>query len=256
MKKKYRRIYAIPDIHGRRDLALELMVKDGYSIDKDRVVFLADYIDRGPDSKGVLDLVKAMVVAGAADALCGNHENFALDSYVRHQGNGIWMSNGGYQTLKSYPTGQMSEEHIWFLGQRPFSLELQGFYFSHAPVPTDTSRHRHKCLYGPDMGAPGEEYTVWERTWYYVDNYSERADFPNHKGPRSLNGRGKKHLIGICGHIHRLPGNLEVRIYPKYRMLDCGAGCSEEGVLAVHECISSRTLYARPSDLKKEALHG
>ncbi len=75
-----------------------------------------------------------------------------------------------------------------------------------------------------------------------------------HEGPRSENGVGSEFLTGICGHIHRGSFKREVRIFPKYRMLDCGAGCFSTSPLAIHECVSGRTLYAYTNEQKQTLL--
>lgn len=75
----------IPDIHGQRQKLEDLLAKLGYAeIDgayrhpERRALFLGDYIDRGPDIRGVLRIVGAMVEAGEAVALMGNHELNAI----------------------------------------------------------------------------------------------------------------------------------------------------------------------------------
>src|ERR1700754_1453557 len=74
------RIYAVGDIHGRADLLIETIA----CIDEDRArrpigsafeVYLGDYVDRGPDSKSVVDLLSVRVVDHHAVCLCGNHED-------------------------------------------------------------------------------------------------------------------------------------------------------------------------------------
>jgi serine/threonine protein phosphatase 1 len=90
MNKEYRRLYAIPDLHGRSDLldlGLKLMAEDGYDKELDLIILLGDYIDRGRDSKGVLDRIIALVEAGDAKAISGNHEDFAIGTYVRNDSN-------------------------------------------------------------------------------------------------------------------------------------------------------------------------
>lgn len=249
---KYRRIYAIPDIHGRSDLvdlALEMMNGEGYSPTQDLLVFLGDMIDRGHDSKGVIDRVKGLVEAHPENvvALRGNHEQFAIDYYCGKGGKDLWMWNGGMRTEWSYPTNQMTQEHVKFLGLLPTSFEAQGFFFSHAPVPRDKFRVGLGPKFdGSNLGEAGEEYTDWELTWHYFGPECEKkgAMMDVHEGPRSSNGMGMGHLIGICGHIHRGPSVDKVRIFPKYRMLDCGAGCFDDHPLAVHECVTGRTMYA------------
>ena len=81
----------IPDIHGQRGKLESLLARLGYeqsgstySHPERRALFLGDYIDRGPDVRGVLRIVRAMVDAGEAVALMGNHELNAL--HFHHQG--------------------------------------------------------------------------------------------------------------------------------------------------------------------------
>ncbi len=73
----------IPDTHGQRELLEALLARLGYRRSpagwrrpdaRRRIVFLGDYVDRGPDSPGVVRIVRDMVDAGAALAITGNHE--------------------------------------------------------------------------------------------------------------------------------------------------------------------------------------
>lgn len=102
-------VYAIGDIHGRADLLDRLYRKiRAHSEDaapgRRIVVHLGDYVDRGPDSRGVIDRVMAPPLPGfAAVALLGNHEflmrGFLQDPVVFGPG---WMANGAAQTMASY----------------------------------------------------------------------------------------------------------------------------------------------------------
>lgn len=104
------RVYAIGDIHGRCDLLvdlLELIEQDGDSFDDGRtvrLVFLGDYIDRGDDSRAVLDLLCDLADNASPDFsfLSGNHEA-ALLAFLRDPAQGRdWLNFGGLQTLASY----------------------------------------------------------------------------------------------------------------------------------------------------------
>ena len=84
----------ITDIHGHRDKLESLLSVLGYhsqggvwSHPERKVLFLGDYVDRGPDVRGTLHLVRGMVDAGNAIALMGNHE-FNLVAYhsLNHEG--------------------------------------------------------------------------------------------------------------------------------------------------------------------------
>jgi serine/threonine protein phosphatase 1 len=101
-------VYAIGDIHGRADLLAELhrrIVEDPERGDVNRrvIVYLGDYVDRGKDSAGVIDLVIAGVPDGfEAVHLLGNHERLMLDFWADTMHGPVWLSNGGDATLRSY----------------------------------------------------------------------------------------------------------------------------------------------------------
>jgi serine/threonine protein phosphatase 1 len=100
---------AIGDVHGRRDLLEALLdaIRAETQGRNPRIVFLGDIIDRGPDSRGCLDLVIATLDAHPGSRLIlGNHEEFLLrfldsrENRARIAHN--WLSNGGAATLASY----------------------------------------------------------------------------------------------------------------------------------------------------------
>lgn len=101
-------VYAVGDIHGRLDLLnrmLALIRADAEDIDVDRrtIVFLGDYVDRGPESKGVIDRLLAGPPEGFEQVcLMGNHESWLLDFLVDCRAGAGWIANGGGATLESY----------------------------------------------------------------------------------------------------------------------------------------------------------
>ena len=103
-----RRVYAIGDIHGRSDLLEHLhgLIRADVAKAPERrnvVVYVGDYIDRGADSFGVVELLIERPLEGfEAIHLKGNHEGFLLDFLDDESVAGIWAANGGLETLRSY----------------------------------------------------------------------------------------------------------------------------------------------------------
>ncbi|ABV95123.1 metallophosphoesterase [Dinoroseobacter shibae DFL 12 = DSM 16493] len=98
--------YVVGDIHGRLDLlehALELIQADRGSAAAS-LVFLGDYVDRGPDSAGVLNrLFKLRIADVEVICLMGNHERMMLDFLDDPDRRGDrWLRNGGTETLASF----------------------------------------------------------------------------------------------------------------------------------------------------------
>ena len=100
-------LYAIGDIHGRSDLLVEAhslidrdVLRRGVK-DRSLEIYIGDYVDRGPDSKGVLDLLIARSRAARIVALRGNHE-IAMESFLRLVPFEDWRALGGLETILSY----------------------------------------------------------------------------------------------------------------------------------------------------------
>jgi serine/threonine protein phosphatase 1 len=98
-------LYAVGDIHGERELLEDLLatlpLREG-----DRLVFVGDYVDRGPDSRGVVDTLLRVQNERPCVFLLGNHESMFLDflGWQRQEyfGGDAFLVNGGDRTLASY----------------------------------------------------------------------------------------------------------------------------------------------------------
>ncbi|MDH3232045.1 MAG: serine/threonine protein phosphatase [Alphaproteobacteria bacterium] len=106
------RVYAVGDVHGRADLLAKLrkkIAKDAKrapkkaGIERKVVVYLGDYVDRGPDSFGVVEMLLNEPLDGFEEIyLKGNHEDY-LTKFLVGDGDGLgWLFNGAENTLASY----------------------------------------------------------------------------------------------------------------------------------------------------------
>jgi serine/threonine protein phosphatase 1 len=102
------RVYAIGDIHGRLDLLEALLARIAAHEHEAPpacpvLIFVGDYIDRGPDSRGVIEVL----VNGLPDRfervfLRGNHEDMMLRIFKQPDQFDLWATNGGLATARSY----------------------------------------------------------------------------------------------------------------------------------------------------------
>jgi len=97
-------IYAIGDIHGRLELLERLMEELQPDLSQDKLVFMGDYIDRGPHSKGVVDyVIRLQNLAPPGQVIClkGNHEAMFLD-FLEGREVALFLFNGGLSTIEDY----------------------------------------------------------------------------------------------------------------------------------------------------------
>jgi len=96
--------YAIGDIHGRLDLLDKAQGAIAAHAGKAarQVICLGDYVDRGPDSKGVIETLMERAAAASWICLKGNHEDMMIEALRGRGGLRHWMFNGGGETLQSY----------------------------------------------------------------------------------------------------------------------------------------------------------
>lgn len=129
------RLIAIGDIHGciaALDALLESISPDA----SDTIVTLGDYIDRGPDSKAVIDRLIDLKSRCRLIPLIGNHEEMMLDVIENREPPYRWLQFGGVQTLDSYGfAGDMSvipETHLQFFSELLDYYESSDHFFVHA----------------------------------------------------------------------------------------------------------------------------
>ncbi len=153
-------LYAIGDIHGRLDLLdalLHRIAEEAGAFEARRrvLVFLGDYVDRGPDSAGVIErLLNGLPEGFEGVCLKGNHEAIMLDFFNRPDRLALWVQNGAGPTLQSYGldfggfdrhwddaaacrdalVAAMPEVHRAFLKDLAPSYALGDYFFAHAGV--------------------------------------------------------------------------------------------------------------------------
>ncbi len=143
------RLIAIGDIHGCL-AALEAVLSGVDPQPNDTIVTLGDYVDRGPDSKGVIDRLIALRSECTLVALQGNHEEMMLDVVRNNQPPYHWLQYGGVDTLDSYRfSGDMNvvpAEHHAFFDAMVDYYETDGHIFLHAnydPALPLASQNKH-----------------------------------------------------------------------------------------------------------------
>ncbi|MDO4630045.1 MAG: metallophosphoesterase family protein [Planctomycetia bacterium] len=149
------KLWVIGDIHGF-SLALDRILEQMKIEKEDTVVTLGDYIDRGPDARGVLERLLRLKKECHLVTLRGNHEDMLLTLLKRELDGTLrpsfwknfmskkpqlemadWLDLGGRQTLASYGMlttriSQILPTHIEFMKEMPLFYETEKFIFTHA----------------------------------------------------------------------------------------------------------------------------
>lgn len=179
------RVYAVGDIHGRLDLLDELLTqirRDAQGGPSRQVlIFVGDYVDRGPDSNGVITRLLSLQSEFEALFLRGNHDQALLDFLADPEFYRVWKGYGAPETLVSYGVRPplfeqrkflfdarnqlltaMPPSHVEFLNSlKPFT-DMGGYYFTHAGVRP-----------GVSLSSQRNEDLMWIRE----DFLSSTADF-------------------------------------------------------------------------------
>mgnify|MGYP004704336383 CR=1 FL=1 len=135
------RILAIGDIHGCNGLLKRLLDQIRIEPLADTLICIGDYLDRGPEVRGVIDTLLELKETGA-NLIClkGNHESMFLNYYLEGKDEGLFLINGGQSTLDSYGISRddarngrgFPENHLRFLTSLPLSHEAGEYFFVHA----------------------------------------------------------------------------------------------------------------------------
>ena len=133
-------IYAIGDIHGSYYKLTRLLkhCRTHRGRRSAQFVFVGDYVDRGPDSREVVDLLIDMQKAepGQISCLRGNHEEMLISASVDGD-KALWLCNGGDMTLRSYKVTSadaIPAEHLAWFHSLPLSIYDDKRFFVHAGI--------------------------------------------------------------------------------------------------------------------------
>ncbi|ANU15247.1 Serine/threonine protein phosphatase [Planococcus halocryophilus Or1] len=199
-----KRLLAISDIHGELELFNELLEKVEYDAAVDQLILLGDYVDRGPNSKRVLDRVMELKKQGAI-VLRGNHDQMMLEAADGEPGaKENWVRNGGLATLQSYgssiqnttlPVSEVFREHVEFIQEMDHYYETDDYIFVHA---------------GVQPGVPPQEtdpyLLIWIRQEFHAGYSGNKTVIFGHTPTFVLRGTknydvyfGNNQIIGIDG---------------------------------------------------------
>lgn len=174
-----RSVIVIGDVHGCFKTLVALLNKIP-DIEKHTICFVGDLIDRGPSSKQVIDFV----INNNYKCVMGNHEKMMIDKYPNTRAlmdydkewwlKGLWMMNGGIQTMNSYKdnSGEFDfnkiEEHIDFINKLPTYIEFKDIRNSENRHLIVSHSHMHmvwnhikKGTFGPSRN----DIILWNRNF-------------------------------------------------------------------------------------------
>lgn len=201
------RMLVISDIHGELVKFERLLEMACYDANRDQLLLLGDYIDRGPHSREVIAKVRELQQLGAI-VLMGNHEKMMLDAY-RNKEKAVdrWFRNGAKQTLLSYGyaedeatgrspairwTGELLDV-ISFVDKLPYYYETDEYIFVHAGVEP-----------GMPLAACDPHKLLWIRGEFHKGYSGPKTVIFGHSPAKLLHGSdevyfGANSIIGIDG---------------------------------------------------------
>lgn len=176
------RTLAIGDIHGCLT-ALDALLAAVAPASGDRLITLGDYVDRGPDSRGVLERLIGLYDAGRLIPLRGNHDEMMMVCRTDRSERRLWLGYGGIETLESYGHRPPVEEYDRIPRRHYDFLErdCRDWY------ETETHIFAH-ALIDPDLDMPRQDPYVLR--WLRLD-----APVEHHSGK-----------VLICGHTRQADG--------------------------------------------------
>ncbi|SDL16222.1 serine/threonine protein phosphatase 1 [Catalinimonas alkaloidigena] len=152
------RVFAISDIHGCNQ-TFRALLRQLHLTPQDHLFLLGDYIDRGPDSRGVLDKILQLQDDGLqVHCLSGNHEQMMLDALADPANLRGWFINGGFETLQSFGVQQVDaipERYLQLLSDLAPAAASEDYIFVHAGLNMRL-----------DDPFADEQAMLWIRDWY------------------------------------------------------------------------------------------
>ncbi len=179
--------YAIGDIHGHMALLAKLlnMIHTDAGGAPHRLIFLGDYVDRGPESFNVVQTIRKLKKQDPDNviAIMGNHEDMMVTAFralrtdndqIIHDNRAminVWLSNGGKETLAEYLNHDPVDidTHIAWLDMLPTSFQTEYHFFCHAGITP-----------ARPLFAQPDHILLWTRDWWCHPATGEGYTFDKH----------------------------------------------------------------------------
>ncbi|MEM7367387.1 MAG: metallophosphoesterase family protein [Bacteroidota bacterium] len=224
---------AISDIHGCA-ITFKALVEDRLQLTKtDELFLLGDYVDRGPNSKGVFDYIFQLQNDGyTVRCLRGNHENMMLDARSGSPADfDHWRDNGGDSTLASFgilfDLNKIPEKYWQFCETLPYYFELDQHLLVHAGF----------NFLHPRGPLKDEDSMVWIRNWY-----------------EDLDREWLGNRIIIHGHTPR--NRRQIEAWPMTQseipILNIDCGCFFTGQMCAYDMSNDRLYFQENLDMSTE----
>ena len=193
----YSRVLAVGDVHGMYEKLIKLMVKIQFNPEEDMLIFLGDYIDRGPDSGKCLQYVYDLQQTCPDSVVClmGNHEVMMASYFLQKSGSyhnlivdyaDSWLDNGGFDTLQQLKEldAETKKRLIAWASGLPVQFQYQEFFFCHAGVDPDVP-----------LEAQNEFDMLWRRQQWWEQYQGKETIVVGHTPVQKVNkqaGKGRK----------------------------------------------------------------
>lgn len=254
------RVVAIGDLHGDRDQALAVLKLAGLVDAEGRwaggtatLVQTGDTTDRGPDSKGVLALVRrlqaeAPAAGGRVVPLLGNHEVMNLHGDWRYVSPEDASGYGGVEARKA-AFAREGEDGAWLAGLDGVAM-VGDTAFAHGGI-TGTwavkgvkgiNEAVHAALFtNPRAAVLGEDGPLWYRG-YVQDDEAKACPALG----EALKGLGARRMV--VGHTTRKDGRIQTRCGGRLTVIDVGIASHYGGHLAAWELVDGRARAMYPGE--------
>ncbi|MEO0413917.1 MAG: metallophosphoesterase family protein [Verrucomicrobiota bacterium] len=187
-------VFAVGDIHGCYRALSTLIEQIAPQPGKDSIIFLGDYVDRGPDTKSCLELLISLEAKGIATCLRGNHEEMMTKARSSMSDAHLWLSVGGDTVLDSYNasnTDQIPDLHWDFIERLLPYYETEDAIYVHA---------------GLDPNVPMPDQCKWDLFWEFFDSpdphYSGKTMICGHTSQKSGLPVSVEHAICIDTYVY------------------------------------------------------
>jgi serine/threonine protein phosphatase 1 len=229
------RTLVVGDVHGKLSLFNQLLAMAQYRPEEDRLVLIGDLVDRGENSRGVVERAIELKSESPNNVIVvrGNHEAMMLAALARPESEAaeLWYYNGGIETLQSYADEEGSldvpETHWDFIASLPTWYEDEHAIYVHAGLPEDDAGN---FLHPKDTAESPELY--WARNRRFFNEYSGKLVVFGHTITGMIFGRRKEvwlrdSLVGVDTGAY-LTGTLSAIELPSRRVFNVSEEVVEE----------------------------